>query len=72
MRICLPDVNVLIALHDPQHVGHDKAHEWFQADGRHGWAIYPLTGNGFVRVLTQTQYPHQVRGLPLRSIFWRT
>jgi len=29
MRISLPDVNVLIALQDPKHTGHDKAHAWF-------------------------------------------
>ena len=58
--ICLPDVNVLIALHDPAHLGHEKAHSWFQATGRHGWATCPLNGNGFVRLLSQPQYPNNV------------
>ena len=63
MQICLPDVNILIALHDPKHVGHDKAHEWFDKEGQHGWATCPLTENGFVRVFTQTQYPNNVHGV---------
>lgn len=60
MRISLPDVNVLIALHDPKHVGHEKAHNWFMSEGQHSWATCPLTENGFVRVFTQTQYPNSV------------
>ena len=35
-RIALLDVNVLIALVDPQHVQHEPSHRWFQAHGRHG------------------------------------
>jgi predicted nucleic acid-binding protein len=42
MRISLPDVNILIALHDPKHVGHDKAHEWFNMEGQQGWATCPV------------------------------
>jgi toxin-antitoxin system PIN domain toxin len=59
-RICLPDVNVMIALHDPAHSDHDKAHRWFMADGRFGWATCPLTENGFARVLSQPRYPNHV------------
>lgn len=60
MPISLPDVNVLIALHDPKHTGHDKAHAWFDTHRLQGWPTCPLTENGFVRVFTQTQYPNKV------------
>ena len=54
MRICLPDINVLIALHDPKHTGHDTAHEWFAQEGQHGWATCPLTENGGTLVTLDT------------------
>jgi uncharacterized protein len=46
--IALLDVNVLLALFDPDHVHHDIAHDWF-ADGCSGWASCPLTENGYLR-----------------------
>jgi toxin-antitoxin system PIN domain toxin len=55
-RIALLDVNVLVALFDPDHVHHELAHDWFAADGRAGWATCPLTENGFVRVLANPRY----------------
>lgn len=54
--IALLDVNVLVALFDPDHVHHDLAHDWFAEDGRRGWATCPLTENGFVRVVSNPQY----------------
>lgn len=63
MRISLPDVNVLVALHDSTHPGHDASHEWFIQEGQQGWATCPLTENGFVRVFTQTRYPNNVSGV---------
>ena len=54
MRICLPDVSVLIALHDTAHPFHQRAQNWFDTEGKHGWATCPLTENGFIRVYTQT------------------
>jgi uncharacterized protein len=55
-RVALLDVNLLVALFDPDHVHHDLAHDWF-ADNRHlGWATCPLTENGLVRVLTNPAY----------------
>lgn len=52
----LLDLNVLIALFDPDHIHHEPAHDWF-ADGRHrGWATCPLTENGLVRVLSNPGY----------------
>jgi toxin-antitoxin system PIN domain toxin len=51
-RPALLDVNVLVALFNPDHVHHDLAHDWFADHHANGWATCPLTENGFVRVLT--------------------
>jgi len=48
-RVCLLDVNVLLALFDPDHVHHDAAHDWFSDHRERGWATCPLTENGFLR-----------------------
>ena len=56
----LLDVNVLIALHDEQHVHHAVAANWFVANARHGWASCPITQNGCVRILCQPGYPNPV------------
>jgi len=53
----LLDVNVLIALIDPVHVQHDRAHEWFAAKGRDAWATCPLTENGVLRIVGHPRYP---------------
>ena len=55
-RIALLDVNVLVALFDPDHVHHDAAHDWFADSGRRGWATCPLTEAGFIRVLSHPAY----------------
>jgi len=52
----LLDVNVLIALIDPIHVQHDRAHAWFAAEGRRSWATCPLTENGVVRIVGDPRY----------------
>jgi uncharacterized protein len=54
----LLDVNVLIALIDPAHVQHDKAHEWFAKSGKKGWATCPLTENGVLRIVGHARYPN--------------
>jgi uncharacterized protein len=56
MRALL-DVNVLIALHDQQHVHHQTATQWFGRHAALGWASCPLTQNGAVRVMSQPAYP---------------
>lgn len=56
MRTLL-DVNVLIALLDPDHVAHAAATAWFAAHARGGWASCPITQNGCVRVMSQPGYP---------------
>ena len=54
----LLDVNVLIALFDPDHTLHAGASRWFDANAAHGWASCPITQNGFVRVTSQPAYSH--------------
>jgi hypothetical protein len=54
----LLDVNVLIALIDPTHVQHDRAHVWFAAAGRNAWATCPITSNGVVRIVGNARYPN--------------
>lgn len=54
----LLDVNVLIALIDPLHIQHDKAHEWFESSGAKGWATCPLTENGVLRIVGHARYPN--------------
>lgn len=63
-RVALLDVNLLVALFDPDHVHHDIAHDWF-ADARDaGWATCPTTENGFVRVLSNPAYGSGIARAP--------
>lgn len=57
MRFLL-DINVLIALVDPAHIQHDRAHEWFGAVGQHAWSTCPLTENGVLRIVGHGRYPN--------------
>jgi toxin-antitoxin system PIN domain toxin len=57
MRVALPDVNVLIALFDPNHPNHEMAHGWFSRQRRQGWSTCPITINGCIRVLSNPAYP---------------
>ena len=54
----LRDVNVLVSLIDPAHVGHDAAHSWFEDQGRLDWATCPLTQNGVIRIVGHPRYPN--------------
>lgn len=45
----LPDVNVLVALTNPSHQHHDRAHEWLSGMSR--FATTPVTESGLVRLL---------------------
>ena len=56
--VFLLDVNVLIALIDSAHLDHDRAHEWFAAEGKHAWATCPMTENAVLRILGHTSYPN--------------
>lgn len=60
MSRALLDVNVLLALLDSDHVDHDTATAWLDAEIADGWASCPITENGFVRILSQPRYPSPV------------
>ena len=64
MSAALPDVNVLVALFDPNHPNHEDAHRWFGANRKQGWAACPHTINGCVRVLSNPSYPSFEAGPP--------
>lgn len=55
-RTALLDVNLLVALFDPDHVHHEAGHRWFRGQRPSGWATCPLTENGLVRVLSNPAY----------------
>jgi len=60
----LLDVNVLVALFDPDHVHHELAHDWFAGEGRKAWATCPITESGFVRVLASPAYGGTLSRVP--------
>jgi toxin-antitoxin system PIN domain toxin len=64
----LLDVNVLIALLDPDHTLHERAREWFRANARRGWTSCPITQNGCVRIMSHPSYPNS---LPVRPVVER-
>jgi predicted nucleic acid-binding protein len=53
----LLDVNVLLALLDSDHVDHERAGEWLDAELDTGWASCSITENGFVRIISQPDTP---------------
>ena len=55
-RVALLDVNVLVALFDPDHVHHDLAHDWFADHRPDGWATCAMTESGVVRVISNPKY----------------
>jgi uncharacterized protein len=55
-RVALLDVNVLVALFDPDHGHHEPAHDWFAENIAHGWATCALTETAFVRVVANPAY----------------
>ena len=69
MKRALLDINVLLALLDSDHVDHDRARDWINAEIRHGWASCAITQNGFVRIISQPRYPSPVSpGLALERL----
>lgn len=50
VQVWLLDVNVLVALAWPNHVGHPAALRWFTSNRKSEWATTPVTESGFVRV----------------------
>ncbi len=69
-RVALLDVNVLVALFDPDHVHHEAAHRWLGANRRDGWATCPITENGLVRILSNPGYgaSPETRGAIVRRL----
>ena len=59
MRALL-DVSMLLALFDPKHVHHDRAHQWWMQSKAHGWASCAITENGFLRISTQKAYSNPI------------
>jgi uncharacterized protein len=53
---CLLDINVIIALIDPSHVQHDRAHTWFAGTGKSRWLSSPTTQNGAIRIVSNPKY----------------
>jgi toxin-antitoxin system PIN domain toxin len=60
----LLDINVLIALLDPDHVFHDRAHGWWKGQSKSGWASCPLTENGVVRIMSNPAYSRAAKFRP--------
>jgi uncharacterized protein len=52
----LLDINVLIAVHDRDHVHHVQAANWLASHIADGWASCPLTQNGCLRIMSQPNY----------------
>jgi toxin-antitoxin system PIN domain toxin len=67
MRALL-DINVLIALLDPDHSLHQRAREWFSRHAPSGWTSCPITQNGCVRIMSHPGYPN---ALPVRPVLER-
>jgi len=64
----LLDINVLIALLDPDHSSHNRAHSWWKVNRSDGWASCPLTENGFVRIMSNPKYPADMPFSPTQLI----
>jgi toxin-antitoxin system PIN domain toxin len=54
----LADLNVLIALADPNHAHHHAVRAWLAARPRLGLATCALTENGFLRIYGHPSYPN--------------
>ena len=67
MRALL-DINVLIALLDPDHSLHQRAREWFSRNASTGWTSCPITQNGCARIMATAGYPNP---LPVRAVMER-
>jgi toxin-antitoxin system PIN domain toxin len=63
----LRDVNVLLALFDPDHPHHAAANLWRAEALAEGWASCPLTQNGFVRIISARSYR---RPLPIEEAIY--
>ncbi len=71
MRALL-DVNVLIALHDQDHINHSLVSRWFQTEAKQGWASCPITQNGFLRIMSQSGYSNPLPIAMLSGVLARS
>ncbi|MBT9330272.1 TA system VapC family ribonuclease toxin [Paracidobacterium acidisoli] len=51
MSLHLLDVNVMVALHLPEHEAHSRVFEWFLRTGRKSFCTCALTQAGFLRMM---------------------
>lgn len=57
----LLDINFIIALFDPDHSFHERAHDWWALHGKEGWASCPLTENGVIRIMSNPGYSRMMQ-----------
>lgn len=60
----LLDINFIIALLDPDHSFHERAHAWWSKHGKDGWASCPLTENGVIRIMSNPGYSRKMQFSP--------
>lgn len=60
MRALL-DVNILLALLDPDHLRHGDVRSWYAGAHGDGWASCPLSQNGFLRIISQRSYSRPLK-----------
>jgi uncharacterized protein len=60
----LLDVNLLIALIDPDHVAHQLAQDWFGREGAADWATCPIVENDAIRIVGAANYADPPLGCP--------
>lgn len=65
----LLDINVVIALLDPDHIFQERAHKWWSESGDRRWASCPLTENGVVRIMSTPGYRQKRRFTPREVTF---
>lgn len=70
-RVALLDVNVLVALFDPDHIHHEVAHDWFADHREQGWATCPLTENGFLRTASRVARTRELVSVPALAEHFR-
>jgi len=63
MRALL-DINVVIALLDPDHAFHERVHSWWAVNQTEGWASCPIIENGVVRIMSNPAYSERTRLMP--------
>jgi hypothetical protein len=65
----LLDINVLIALMDPDHAFHERAHTWW-SERKRPWSSCPITENGFIRIMSSAAYSRS-QGFSVTDIAFR-